>query len=152
MTVSIQETRRIAAPLEHVYGVVEKIEDYPLFLPWCLGAAVTKPLSEAGILEADLLIGYKTFRDTYSSTVTFEPHHRITVDAAQGPLNHLQAIWRFESLNLEETKVCIELTMALKSPLLMLALRAVLPQSVIKILNAFETQALTEKAKTANHS
>src|SRR5690349_10736225 len=56
---------------QQMFDLVSDIERYQDFLPWCLGSRITKrqTLSDKDVLFADLLIGYKMFRETFTSRV-----------------------------------------------------------------------------------
>ena len=77
-----------------LYALVADIERYPEFLPWCLGARIKERAGDT--LTADLVIGYKAFRETFTSVVTLEEPRRISVAYAKGPLAHLSNKWEFK--------------------------------------------------------
>ena len=71
------------------------VEQYPEFLPWCVGMRVFK--REATVFFADLMIGYKVIREKFTSKVElFEPE-RIEVTYITGPMKHLRNTWDFHT-------------------------------------------------------
>jgi coenzyme Q-binding protein COQ10 len=55
----------------------------PEFLPWCVGARVRE--KNPDLIVADLIIGFKMFRERFTSHVNLDPPHRIDVAYAEGP-------------------------------------------------------------------
>jgi coenzyme Q-binding protein COQ10 len=78
---------------EKVFDLVADIERYPEFLPWCKGARVCS--RKGNEITAELVVGYKVFRDTFTSVVTLDRPSRISVSYGGGPLAHLSNEWRF---------------------------------------------------------
>lgn len=76
-----------------MYALVLDIEQYPQFLPWCVGARVTE--RQDNYLLADMLIGYKMLREKFTSRVYFTPYESIRVEYLNGPLKQLQNDWNF---------------------------------------------------------
>ncbi|MBL4665740.1 MAG: type II toxin-antitoxin system RatA family toxin, partial [Sneathiella sp.] len=64
------EQRVLPYTPEQLYVLVAGVEHYPDFLPWCVGARI-KERSETLIL-ADLVIGFKMFRERFTSRVTLD--------------------------------------------------------------------------------
>lgn len=77
-----------------MFDLVAEVERYPEFLPWCLGTRVTK--REAGLVEADMLVGFKMFRERFGSRVLLHRgEYRIEVRYTHGPFRYLVNRWRF---------------------------------------------------------
>jgi coenzyme Q-binding protein COQ10 len=88
-----KETRRLSFRPEQLFDLVADIERYPEFLPWCLGARILT--REGNAVTADLIIGYKMFREKFTSHVTLDRPRAITVAYHSGPLAHLTNQWEF---------------------------------------------------------
>ena len=88
------ETRVLPHTPEQMYSLVADIGRYPEFLPWCVGARIVRQ-SEREVL-ADLLIGFKVFRERFRSKVDLEPA-TLTIDVAyvEGPMRYLENHWHF---------------------------------------------------------
>ena len=87
------EKRVLPYAPEQLFDLVADVEKYPEFLPWCIGARIRK--REAAVITADLIIGFKVFRERYTSRVTLSRPHRIDVQYVQGPLKYLNNHWVF---------------------------------------------------------
>jgi len=88
-----KETRILPFRPEQLFDLVADIERYPEFLPWCKGARILK--REGKTITADLIIGYKMFREKFTSIVTLERPRAISVAYQSGPLAHLKNEWDF---------------------------------------------------------
>ncbi len=88
------ERRFLPYTPEQLYELVADVGRYPEFLPWCVGARVRK--REGNVLTADLIIGFKMFRERFTSRVTLNPPERIDVEYTEGPLKYLNNHWVFE--------------------------------------------------------
>lgn len=88
-----QERRTLPYAPEELYALVADVEKYPEFLPWCVGARVWKRTERE--IWADLMIGFKMFRETFTSRVQLTPSHLIEVEYVKGPLKHLTNRWDF---------------------------------------------------------
>lgn len=76
-----------------MYQLVADIERYPEFLPWCLAARIRR--RAGNIVYADLVIGFKMVRESFTSRVELCPPDRINVTYAEGPFRYLNNHWVF---------------------------------------------------------
>lgn len=88
------ERRQLPFTAQQMYGLVADVARYPEFLPWVIQTRI-KSDSEDEML-ADMIVGFKSLRETFSSRVEKTPHSRIEVDYLDGPLKHLNNVWIFE--------------------------------------------------------
>jgi coenzyme Q-binding protein COQ10 len=79
---------------EQMYDLVTDVRRYPEFLPWVTGVRVRSD-DETEML-ADMIVGFKTLRETFSSRVIKQPSNSVTVDYLDGPMRHLHNQWLFE--------------------------------------------------------
>lgn len=87
------EKRVLPYTAQQMFDLVADVARYPEFLPWCRASAV-EPLDERRF-KADLTVGTKTFRDSFTSFVTLDPTRAITVEYGGGPLAFLHNDWHF---------------------------------------------------------
>ncbi len=89
------ETRLLPWTPEELFDLVADVRRYPEFLPWV--AAVRVRTSEPGLLVADMSVGFKSLRETFTSRVALDRPSQIDVDYISGPLKRLHNDWRFEA-------------------------------------------------------
>jgi len=82
------ERRVIPHSPEDLYALVADVRRYPEFLPWCLAARIRQADEHA--LSADLIIGFRMFRERFTSYVELNPDQlEIEVKYAEGPFKYL---------------------------------------------------------------
>jgi coenzyme Q-binding protein COQ10 len=88
------EERLVPHLPEHLYELVSDVNAYPEFLPWCLAARVRQHDDDKMI--ADLIIGFRIYREKFTSYVEFHPDEmKIDVRYAEGPFKYLENSWHF---------------------------------------------------------
>lgn len=134
------ETRILPYSAEQLFDLVMDIEKYPEFLPWCLGARVKSRTKDA--VEADVIIGYKVFREKFSSRVHFTRPKTIEVEYMQGPMRHLLNKWEFKNLKSGECRVEFYVDFSMRARLFESLVDQFFHRVLVKMINAFESRAL----------
>ena len=133
------ESRESDYSPEQLFDLVLDVEKYPDFLPWCLGASITKRGVES--LEADLAIGFRKLRAQYGSYVKYTRPSRIDVSLAYGPFRHLVNHWRFSELACERTAITFEVDFEFRSTLLSAVMTPLFGAAVKRMVHEFERRA-----------
>lgn len=90
-----RELRVPHAP-DRMFGLVDDIESYPQFLPWCAAATVRRDAEGDG-LEATLTLARGPLRYSFATRNRHDREAlRIKVGLLRGPLRHLRGNWSFE--------------------------------------------------------
>ena len=104
----IQKSVLIAQPVEHMFDLVENIEHYPDFLPWCAGASRTTvavlPQRKAQA-QATLQINYHGVRQSFTTLNTWERARCLEMRLVEGPFKVLEGAWYFKPLGQQGFKV-----------------------------------------------
>jgi coenzyme Q-binding protein COQ10 len=97
---SFRTTRRVRHRPEQMFDLVADVEKYPLFLPLCEGLRVRSRVQGEGgreTLIADMTVGYKAIRETFTSKVTLDRTAlKIAVAYLDGPFKALDNLWSFK--------------------------------------------------------
>ena len=96
---NFETTRRTQHSAGQMFALVADVERYPQFLPLCEALTVRSRKERDGrtILVADMTVGYKAIRETFTSQVLLKPDEQtIEVKYLEGPFRYLTNIWRFE--------------------------------------------------------
>ena len=123
--------------------MVLDIENYPEFVPWCLGSKVYEKKDKGDTVEiiADLTIGKSFFRETYKSFVIYNKStDTIYVTNMEGPLKHLENKWFFKDLG-DSSEVEFQIDFELKNKILNLLMNKSFDLGLIKIADAFQKRA-----------
>ena len=93
------ETRFLPYTPDEMYALVADVGSYPKFLPWNSAARIRSrhPIEGGGeVMEADLVISFKVFRERFGSRVKLWPDaKRIETDYLDGPFKHMRSTWTF---------------------------------------------------------
>ncbi len=143
-----KQTKILPHPAKLLYDLVMDIETYPEFLPWCKKAKITKIISEKN-LEADLVISFKGFIESYSSNVSHginNQNYFVDVTAIKGPFKNLVNQWTFRNLeNNESCEVTFFIDFQFNSFLLEKMISPIFERATEKMISAFEARANTLK-------
>lgn len=132
------ETRLLPYTPEQLFALVVDIERYPEFLPWCVAARIRE--KEANLVVADLVIGFRMFRERFTSRVTLSPPDRIDVAYAEGPFRYLRNHWNFTPTD-GGCLVDFFVDFEFNSRLLQKLIGAVFTEAVRRMVTAFERRA-----------
>lgn len=90
------ERRSLPHSAAQMYDLVADVKRYPEFLPWV--SAIRVRQDDQTEMLADMVVGFKSLRETFSSRVVKTPKTAIVVDYLDGPMKHLHNSWTFEDL------------------------------------------------------
>ncbi|HEY8609483.1 MAG TPA: type II toxin-antitoxin system RatA family toxin [Noviherbaspirillum sp.] len=101
---------------EQMFALVDRIEDYPQFLPWCGGTDVRK--REGDQVVASMSINYHGIKQTFATENINYPPNKIAMTLLEGPFKHLHGNWHFKPLRADACKVEFDLQYEFSSRLL----------------------------------
>lgn len=90
-----KETRRLPYTNEQMFDLVADVARYAEFLPWVIAMRVRSDSAEETI--ADMIVGFKGLRETFTSRVVKQRPGKLHVDYVDGPLKFLHNDWTFRS-------------------------------------------------------
>ena len=122
-----------------MFELVDRCEDYPLFLPWCGGVEL---LERTGtVTAATLHINYHGIKAHFSTENTKRPPYEMTLRLTDGPFTHLDGRWRFTPLGDTACKVEFQLRYQFSSKLLEKVLGPVFNHIANTFVDAFVKRA-----------
>jgi coenzyme Q-binding protein COQ10 len=138
------EKRAMPYTPEQLFELVERVDRYPEFLPWCIAARLKS--REDNVAIWDLVIGFKMIRERFTSRVTLQPpapdlHPRIDVVYADGPFRYLNNHWIFERQPDGTTVIDFYVDFEFRSKLLQSIMGLLFNEAVKRMVAAFETRA-----------
>ncbi|MGB0682852.1 MAG: type II toxin-antitoxin system RatA family toxin [Magnetovibrionaceae bacterium] len=133
------EKRVLPHTPEQMFELVADIKRYPEFLPWCVGARIRSETEDK--IVADLVIGYKMFRERFTTTDILTRPHRIDVSYSEGPFRYLNNHWVFDP-HPEGVEIDFYVDFEFHSKILQKAIALVFNEAVQRMVTAFETRAL----------
>ena len=129
------------------YALVNDIEAYPEFLPWC--AAATMSERGPGRTVATLTLSVKGIRESLTTQNEHEPGRSIRMQLVEGPFRHFSAEWRFTPLGETAVKAEFSLAFEFSSGLLARALGPVFERIADTTVDAFVRRAAALRDEAA---
>ena len=134
-----EERRLINHTPSNLFKLVSDVKKYPEFLPWCLGARVKNRCEN--IFEADLIIGFKIYKEIYSSEITLDSiNKKIIVNYKDGPFEYLDNYWIFKD-DKNGCEVEFMVDFKFKSVFLQTLMETLFSEAVKRMVGAFEKRA-----------
>lgn len=112
----VEKTVLVAHSAEQMFNLVDRVEEYPQFLPWCGGASVAE--REGTTVHATVHIDYHHIRQHFTTENVRTPPHRIDMTLQDGPFQHLDGSWQFIPLSDSACKIEFRLHYEFSSKLL----------------------------------
>lgn len=94
----INHSRHLPFTATQMYALVSDIEKYPEFLPYCTGLNVQSDQTRGNkrIRTAEMQIGYKLIKESFTSRVLEDPDARvISTSLVSGPFSQMENKWEF---------------------------------------------------------
>ncbi|HEX8301792.1 type II toxin-antitoxin system RatA family toxin [Sphingomonas sp.] len=133
------ETRTLPYTPEQMFGLVADVGSYAEFLPW-VSAVRVRSNSETEMV-ADVIVGFKGLRETFTSKVEKQRPRHIRVDYLDGPLKHLNNDWQFAPDGNEGCRIDFCVDFAFKNRVFEMLAGQVFDRALRKMINAFEERA-----------
>ena len=132
------ETRHLPYSCEQMFDLVADVKSYPEFLPWVSAMRVRED-SDTETL-ADMIVGFKGLRETFTSKVDKVRPETIHVEYIDGPLKYLHNDWVFRP---EANGCAVDFTVdfAFKNRVFEMLAGQVFGAALRKMIGAFETRA-----------
>lgn len=123
-----------------MYRLVEDIEAYPQFLPWCRSSRILSRSADEVRATIEMAKGgiYKSF----TTCNRMEPDRAIDIRLLEGPFKRLQGHWRFETLRADASKVSLNMEFEFAGTLLRMAIEPVFKQIANSLVDAFCKRAV----------
>ena len=137
------EKRIMPYTAKQMYDLVADVETYPDFLPWCAATRIRKVTKDSHktIVEADLIIAFKVFRERFGSRVTLKAEKfSIDVEYLDGPFKYLNNHWIFRDVD-GGCEADFFVDFEFKSRVLQALIGVVFNEAMQRIVKAFEMRA-----------
>lgn len=132
------EKRSLPYGAEAMYDLVADVARYHEFLPWVTAVRIRSD-SETEMI-ADMIVGFKSLREKFTSRVVKSRPRTIHVEYVDGPLKYLTNDWTFEP---KPTGCIVDFSVdfAFRNRLFEAIAGQVFDQALRKMIGAFETRA-----------
>ena len=138
------ETKILPYTANQMFALVADVARYPEFLPWTAAARIRsrKPIEGGEGMEADLVISFKVFRESFGSRVTLLPtENRILTEYIDGPFKHLKSVWTFADRAEGGCEVGFSVDFEFRNAILGRVIGLVFNEAMQRVVRAFEARA-----------
>ncbi|MEW8043087.1 MAG: type II toxin-antitoxin system RatA family toxin [gamma proteobacterium symbiont of Phacoides pectinatus] len=131
----VSKSALVAHSAAQMYELVNDVESYPQFLPWCNeGRLISRTETE---LCGEMEVARAGIRQRFSTCNRLYPFERIEINLKEGPFQELRGEWRFIPLREDACKVELELRFSFSGLLINKAFGAVFSQIANTLVDAF---------------
>lgn len=139
------ETRKLPYSAQQMYDLIADVGSYPQFLPWTAAARIksVEDMGDHSIMDADLVISFKVFRERFTSRVVLwpEPRH-IDTEYLDGPFKHMRSNWKFSDVE-GGCEVSFFVDFEFRNMILQKIIGVVFNEAMQRVVKAFEKRANT---------
>jgi coenzyme Q-binding protein COQ10 len=133
------ETRNLPYTPGQMFDLVADVKRYQEFLPW-VAATRVRSNSETEMV-ADLVVGFKSLKETFTSRVVKHRPDKIVIDYVEGPLKFLHNSWEFRPDGKGGTDIDFCVDFAFKSRIFEALAGQMFDAALRRMIAAFETRA-----------
>jgi ribosome-associated toxin RatA of RatAB toxin-antitoxin module len=112
----VQKSVLVGYSAQRMYALVDEVERYPEFLPWCGGTELEHRDGE--VTRASIQIDYRGIRQTFKTENRTQAPELIQIRLVSGPFHTLDGTWRFTALAPEACRIDFQLHYEFASRLL----------------------------------
>ncbi len=135
----VQKSALVKFSAQQMFDLVNDIEAYPKFLPWCSGSRIIK--RDDDFVEAELVISKAGFNKSFSTRNKIDNGRSMTVSLLSGPFSSMEGKWEFIPLRADASKISLDLEFEMSGKLASLAFGAVFNQICNTMVSSFTARA-----------
>ena len=133
MTV-VNKSRTTPYSCEKMYGLVNNVEHYAEFLPYCSESIVHHRNEDE--VQATLVIAAAGMHKSFTTRNLLQTNKMIEIRLVDGPFSHLQGFWRFDEVD-DGCLITLDLEFAFAGRMFSMLLGPVFEQVADKMVDSF---------------
>jgi len=122
-----------------MYHLVNTVEEYPEFLPWCVSSDVLHRDDDE--VHATLVVSGAGLHKSFTTHNRLQKDKMIEIRLIDGPFQHLEGLWRFDAENGTECRVSLDMEFEFAGGLLNFAFGPIFYQMANSLVDGFATRA-----------
>jgi ribosome-associated toxin RatA of RatAB toxin-antitoxin module len=139
----IYKEEEINVTMSIIFNLINNIEEYPKFLPWCKKTEVTKESENSQI--GKIFISKSFINWSFSTKNIIIRNKSISLSLIDGPFDQLDGSWNFKKIDDNNTLVSLEINYKFKNSLIELSIEPIFTTIMNSILESFVDQAFKIK-------
>lgn len=138
---TVNKSALVPYTAQQMYALVNDVEKYPEFLPWCRSARILSHTD--GEMRASLELALGGLHKIFTTHNHLQPGQAIVITLEHGPFRHLRGHWGFEDLGPEGSKVALKMEFEFAGALLDLMVGPVFHEICNSLVDAFTRRAVS---------
>jgi ribosome-associated toxin RatA of RatAB toxin-antitoxin module len=132
-----QITRSALLPYsaQSVFDLVNQVDSYPEFLPWCCGSEVLESTDQTMVARID--IKKAGIQQSFTTRNRLNPPHQIQLSLVDGPFDTLEGEWHFDSIGDQACRISLDMRFSIRNKLLNMAVGPVFEQIAATLVQSF---------------
>ncbi|MCO6413468.1 MAG: type II toxin-antitoxin system RatA family toxin [Thiogranum sp.] len=122
-----------------MFDLVDNIDAYPEFLPWCRSTRVIS--RDEDLVRATIELSKGGVDKAFTTANRNQKNKMIEIRLVDGPFKRLDGFWRFDPLGDEGCKISLDLEFEFSSRMLGMVVGPVFSQIANSLVDAFQKRA-----------
>ena len=139
---NIHKSAIVLHPAQKIFQLVDSVENYPQFLPWCGSTQIIERDNDKTI--ASIEINYKGIRQTFTTENTKKQNQEMIIKLIDGPFKSLSGEWMFKNLDKDSCQIELKLEYEFSN--------VILEKLISPVFNMIANTFIDEFIKEANRS
>ena len=139
---NIHKSAIVLHPAQKMFQLVDSVENYPQFLPWCGSTQIIERDNDKTI--ASIEINYKGLRQTFTTENTKKQNQEMIIKLIDGPFKSLSGKWMFKNLDKDSCQIELKLEYEFSN--------VILEKLISPVFNMIANTFIDEFIKEANRS
>ena len=139
---NIHKSAIVLHPAQKMFQLVDSVENYPQFLPWCGSTQIIERDNDKTI--ASIEINYKGIRQTFTTENTKKQNQEMIIKLINGPFKSLSGQWMFKNLDKDSCQIELKLEYEFSN--------VILEKLISPVFNMIANTFIDEFIKEANRS
>jgi len=135
----VKRSALVNRPPAELFALINDIESYPRFLPWCSHARVQS--RSAAEIVATIGVRQGALRGEFTTRNALEPDRRIVMQLLRGPFRMLQGEWRLTPIEADGCRVELAMQFAFSNPLTAALFERSFAATIGSLVGAFVARA-----------
>ena len=138
----VKRTALVNKPSSQLFALINDIESYPQFVPWCTHARVLA--RSAAEIVATIGVRQGGLHGEFTTRNTLDPDRSVRLDLVSGPFRTLQGEWRLTPIDSQGCRVELAMRFAFSKPLAALLFEPRFAETIGSLVDAFVARARSQ--------
>ena len=136
---NIKHSTVVPYSAEQMYALVNDVERYPEFIPWCIESEVIDPTENE--LKARLCFSGHGFTKFFTTRNRLEKNKSININLVDGPFKQLEGGWYFEDLGSGRSRISVDMSFEFSNRMVAMLIGPLFQTAADSLIEAFKQRA-----------